>query len=128
MAIGRKTMGAILGLTDTGTGSRSAAVTRSCRTSRTASMTTTVEVLLAASNEAETKALTRVEISAGAILGRIKTRIRPAALTTKTRAGIATFQTDKITAKETVTQTDSEAASQPIGKQLSDQRRAGRAD
>jgi hypothetical protein len=79
---------------------------------------TTGKVLLAASNKTETEALTRVEISAGrtairpvvstkarhAILGRIKTRT----------VGIATVQTAKTTAKETVTQTDSEAASRAI--------------
>jgi len=80
--------------------------------------------LLAASKKTETEASTRVDISAGktairpvvpakarhAILGRIKTRIRT--------VGIAAVQTAKTTAWETITQTDSEAANQPIGEQV----------
>ena len=133
-AIGRKTMVAIHGLPDTGTGSHSAAVTKLRHALTTASMTaTTGEVLLAASNKTDTEALTKVEISTGktairpedltkarrAILGRIKTRIRTVA--------IATVQTAKTTAKETVTQTDSEAASQAITDSCLNQERAGRA-
>ena len=90
---------------------------------------TTGKVLLAASNKTKPEALTEVEISAGrttirpadltkarhAILGTIKTRIRTAALATKTGAGLATVQTvkttTKTTTKETATQADSEAAS-----------------
>jgi hypothetical protein len=75
-----------------GHGSHSAAVTKLRRALTTASTGETIgKVLLAASKNTETKALTRVEISAGrtairpvvltkgrhAILGRIKTRIRP---------------------------------------------------
>ena len=93
----------------------------SCRALTTASMTaTTGKALLAASNKTKPEALTRAEISAGrtairtvdltkarlAILGRIKTRIRT--------VGIATVQTAKTAAKETVTQPGSEAARQPI--------------
>jgi hypothetical protein len=133
MVIGRKTTGVIRGLPDTGTGSHSAAVIKLRRALITDSMTaTTGVVLLAATNKTETEALTRAETSANrtairpvdltkarrSILGRIKTRISIVAM--------ATVQTAKTTTKETVTQTDSEAASQPIDEQLPDQRRAGR--
>ena len=126
-----------MGCRITGTGSHSAMVTKLRRALTTASMTTTGEVLLAVSNKTdsagltgveisttnktETEGSTRVEISAArttiipkdlskirrAILGRIKIRIKT--------AGIATVQTAKTTAKETVTPTDPDAASKTIG-------------
>src|SRR5258708_580883 len=112
-ATGRRTTAATRVYPDTGTDSPTRAATKLRRASTTASMTATTGEVLLATKKTETEVLTRVGACAGGMA--IRT------------VGIATVPTAVTITKETVTPTDSGAASRHMDKQPANQRRAGRA-
>jgi len=126
--IGHRTTVGIPGLPDTGTGSNSAAATKSRRTLTTGSMIAiTGEALLEASTKSETVVLARVETAVGrtatkpaysikasrAILGGIRPRLRAV----ETATGPAKTRVVKAIAKKTALQADSEPANRRIYEQ-----------